>query len=83
MPYDGANAFYAAFLHRLVFTSTSALGIMHVSFTVSTPCARHYSEYLTWILSLNPHNNPMREVIFLSHPTDDNTEVLNISPKVT
>lgn len=55
----------------------------HVSFTVSSSCARHCSKNLIWTLSLNLSYNLMREVVFLSHYTDENTEGLNNLPKVT
>lgn len=44
------------------------------------PCARHRSEHLTWTLSLHPHNNPLRDVTFLSYYPDENTEGLNNLP---
>lgn len=50
---------------------------------MSSSCARHCSKYLIWTLSLNPSYNLMRDVVFLSHYTDENTEGLNNLPRVT
>lgn len=44
------------------------------------PCAKHRSEHLTWILSLDPHNNPLRDVTFSSYYSDENTGGLNNLP---
>ena len=55
----------------------------HVSFTVSSSCARHCSKYLIWTLSLNPSYKLMSEVVFLSYYTDENTEGLNNLPRIT
>lgn len=47
------------------------------------PRASHSSDYLTWILSLNPSNHPMGKAVLLSHCTGENTESLNKLLKVT
>lgn len=43
------------------------------TYCVLLPCARSCAKYLTYIISLNPYNNPERKYHDFSHFTDEET----------